>query len=145
MSDGPWGSRDGSTPTPPAPAQTSVPETRTPGAPRVDKGQSLPWAIGSTVLLGGLLMVVFGLLRLGKLIRMVPHSVMLGFVNGLAIIIALAQLEHFRDGEAWLSGSALYLMLGLVALTLGSLAAAWRFTDGNHRKRRLATEQSRLE
>lgn len=35
--------------------------------------------------------------------------------------------------------------LGLVALTLGSLAAAWRFTDGNHRKRRLATEQSRLE
>ena len=52
-----------------------------------------------------MLMIAFGLLRLGKLIRMVPHSVMLGFVNGLAIIIALAQLEHFRK-RAWLGGNA---------------------------------------
>ncbi|MDF3935035.1 SulP family inorganic anion transporter [Pseudomonas citronellolis] len=72
----------------------------------------------ATVLLGGLVMIAFGLLRLGKLVRMVPHPVMLGFVNGLAIVIALAQLEHFKTGEAWLSGSPLYLMLGLVALTM---------------------------
>lgn len=72
----------------------------------------------ATVLLGGLIMVAFGLLRLGKLVRMVPHPVMLGFVNGLAIIIALAQLEHFKAGEAWLSGTPLYLMLGLVAATM---------------------------
>lgn len=72
----------------------------------------------ATVLLGGLLMVAFGLLRLGKLVRMVPHPVMLGFVNGLAIVIALAQLEHFKRGEGWLSGAPLYLMLGLVAVTM---------------------------
>src|ERR1700710_1093464 len=50
----------------------------------------------ATVLLGGLVMMAFGLLRLGKLVRMVPHPVMLGFVNGLAIVIALAQLEPFQ-------------------------------------------------
>ena len=72
----------------------------------------------ATVLLGGTLMVLFGLLRLGKLIRLVPYPVMLGFVNGLAIVIALAQLEHFKTGETWLSGTPLYLMVGLVALTM---------------------------
>src|SRR5471030_1377991 len=50
-----------------------------------------------TVILSGILMVLFGALRLGKLIRMVPHPVMLGFVNGLAIVIATAQLAHFRQ------------------------------------------------
>ena len=82
----------------------------------------------ATVLLGGLIMVAFGLLRLGKLIRMVPHPVMLGFVNGLAIIIALAQLEHFKDGEAWLSSTPLYLMLGLVALTMAIVYLLPRLT-----------------
>ncbi|MCG8908052.1 SulP family inorganic anion transporter [Pseudomonas sp. DP-17] len=72
----------------------------------------------ATVLLGGVVMILFGLLRLGKLVRMVPHPVMLGFVNGLAIVIAMAQLEHFKDGERWLSGNPLYVMLGLVALTM---------------------------
>jgi len=82
----------------------------------------------ATVLLGGLIMVAFGLLRLGKLIRMVPHPVMLGFVNGLAIIIALAQLEHFKDGKAWLSGTPLYLMLGLVATTMAIVYLLPRLT-----------------
>ena len=72
----------------------------------------------ATVLLGGVLMMLFGALRLGKLIRLVPYPVMLGFVNGLAIVIALAQLEHFKAGEHWLGGASLYLMLGLVALTM---------------------------
>ncbi|WP_459206058.1 SulP family inorganic anion transporter [Pseudomonas sp. MLB6B] len=72
----------------------------------------------ATVLLGGALMVLFGLLRLGKLIRLVPYPVMLGFVNGLAIVIAMAQLEHFKTGEQWLRGTPLYLMVGLVALTM---------------------------
>ncbi|MFC2972869.1 SulP family inorganic anion transporter [Azotobacter bryophylli] len=82
----------------------------------------------ATVLLGGLIMVAFGLLRLGKLVRMVPHPVMLGFVNGLAIIIALAQLEHFKAGEAWLSGTPLYLMLGLVAATMAVVYLLPRLT-----------------
>ena len=72
----------------------------------------------ATVLLGGLIMLAFGLLRLGKLVRMVPHSVMLGFVNGLAIIIAMAQLDHFKEGATWLTGAPLYLMIGLVVLTM---------------------------
>lgn len=82
----------------------------------------------ATVLLGGLIMVAFGLLRLGKLIRMVPHPVMLGFVNGLAIVIALSQLEHFKDGEAWLGGNSLTLMLGLVAATMAIVYLLPRLT-----------------
>ncbi|GLH32645.1 MULTISPECIES: SulP family inorganic anion transporter [Pseudomonas] len=72
----------------------------------------------ATVLLGGVVMILFGLLRLGKLVRLVPYPVMLGFVNGLAIVIAMAQLEHFKTGEQWLSGTPLWLMIGLVALTM---------------------------
>lgn len=73
----------------------------------------------ATTVLAGVIMLLFGLLRLGKLVRMVPHPVMLGFVNGLAIIIAWSQLEHFHDAQgAWLSGRALWLMIGLVLLTM---------------------------
>ncbi|MBN3728372.1 SulP family inorganic anion transporter [Burkholderia sp. Ac-20379] len=76
----------------------------------------------ATVVLSGVLMMLFGLLRLGKLIRMVPHPVMIGFVNGLAIIIAMAQLEHFKQatphGEAWLQGTPLLVMAALVAATM---------------------------
>ncbi|MFL9926303.1 SulP family inorganic anion transporter [Herbaspirillum lusitanum] len=89
-----------------------------------------------TVVLGGIIMVLFGLLRLGKLIRMVPHPVMLGFVNGLAIIIAMAQLEHFRAGThgaggigaPWLQGTPLLVMAGLVALTMAIVYVLPRFT-----------------
>lgn len=73
----------------------------------------------ATVVLSGLLMLLFGALRLSKLIRMVPHPVMLGFVNGLAIVIALSQLEHFHNSAGgWLAGPALWSMIGLVALTM---------------------------
>ena len=82
----------------------------------------------ATVLLGGLIMMAFGLLRLGKLVRMVPHPVMLGFVNGLAIVIALAQLEHFKRDGAWLSSAPLYLMAGLVALTMAIVYLLPRLT-----------------
>ncbi|CAN7700472.1 SulP family inorganic anion transporter [Pseudomonas sp. LjRoot277] len=82
----------------------------------------------ATVLLGGLIMLAFGLLKLGKLVRMVPHPVMLGFVNGLAIIIALAQLEHFKSDGVWLSGTPLYLMAGLVAVTMAIVYLLPRLT-----------------
>ena len=77
-----------------------------------------------TVILCGLLQIAIGLGRLGKLIRMVPHSVMLGFVNGLAIVILLAQVNSFKtlspDSElVFLSGSRLALMLLLVGVTMG--------------------------
>ncbi|MFT4558595.1 MAG: SulP family sulfate permease, partial [Planctomycetaceae bacterium] len=76
-----------------------------------------------TVILCGLLQIAVGLGRLGKLIRMVPHPVMLGFVNGLAIVIGLAQLGSFKTLSAggeliYLTGQPLFLMLGLVATTM---------------------------
>ncbi|MFK7736804.1 MAG: SulP family inorganic anion transporter [Pirellulaceae bacterium] len=76
------------------------------------------------VILCGLIQIATGIGRLGKLIRMVPHSVMLGFVNGLAIVIGMAQLGSFKtldsnSGElVFLSGSQLWIMLALVALTM---------------------------
>ena len=77
-----------------------------------------------TVILCGLLQISVGIGRLGKFIRMVPHSVMLGFVNGLAIVIGLAQLGSFKTLSAngdlvFLSGTRLVIMLALIALTMG--------------------------
>lgn len=99
----------------------------------------------ATVVLMGLLQITAGALRLGKFIRMVPHPVMMGFVNGLAIVIFLAQLSQFGeqgrpgwlDGTwlqgsvidvAWLQGQPLYLMLGLVFLTMLIIHFLPRFT-----------------
>ncbi len=77
----------------------------------------------AAVVLMGLIQILFGVLRLGKFIRLVPHPVFLGFVNGLALVIFLAQLQHFKVGDEtgavhWLSGNALYIMVGLVVLTM---------------------------
>ncbi|MFV8818578.1 SulP family inorganic anion transporter [Haliea sp. E17] len=89
----------------------------------------------AAVVLMGILQITAGALRLGKFIRMVPHPVMLGFVNGLAIVIFMAQLQQFgTPGEAgwaagtflegsvldvaWLEGAAMYLLCGLVLLTM---------------------------
>ncbi|TGD76979.1 MULTISPECIES: SulP family inorganic anion transporter [Hymenobacter] len=89
--------------------------------------------IFATVILAGVLQVAAGVLRLGKFIRLVPHSVMFGFVNGLAIIIFLSQLVQFQTVDAagahqWLTGSALYTMLGLVGLTILIIAGLPRLT-----------------
>lgn len=72
-----------------------------------------------TLILAGLIQVAAGVLRLGKFVRMIPHSVMMGFVNGLAIVIFLSQLGMFKSQGEWLSGSTLSTMIGLVALTMG--------------------------
>lgn len=77
----------------------------------------------AAVLLAGVLQITAGVLKLGKFIRMVPHPVMLGFVNGLAIVIFLAQLGQFMvkgsDGEmAWMQGEMLYTMGILIAATM---------------------------
>ena len=76
-----------------------------------------------TVVLMGVIQILIGWLRLGKFIRLVPHPVMLGFVNGLAIVIFLAQLPQFTidpttPGSNWKTGSDLYLMCGLVLMTM---------------------------
>lgn len=72
----------------------------------------------AAVVLMGIIQILAGLLKLGKFIRFVPHPVMIGFVNGLAIVIFTSQFEHFQHHGAWLKGSELYIMLGLTALTM---------------------------
>ena len=83
----------------------------------------------ATVVLMGLLQITAGVLRWGKYIRMVPHPVMLGFVNGLAIVIFLAQLTQFKTAEGnWMPGDQMVVMLGLVALTMGIIYLMPRLT-----------------
>lgn len=77
----------------------------------------------AAVVLMGLIQLLVGFLKLGKLIRLVPHPVVFGFVNGLAIVIALAQLAEFKTIDTsglatWLTGGSLYLMIGLVVATM---------------------------
>ncbi|WP_170377898.1 SulP family inorganic anion transporter [Ruegeria profundi] len=94
----------------------------------------------ATVVLMGILQVIAGAMHWGRFIRLVPHPVMLGFVNGLAIVIFLAQMGQFKvpgtmentghgmSGGEWLSGVQLYTMLGLVALTMAVIWVMPRIT-----------------
>ena len=87
----------------------------------------------ATVVLMGILQMLFAVAKLGKFIRMVPHPVMLGFVNGLAIVIFLAQFGHFKtvaaDGTAtWLSGPPLHIMMGLIVITIAIIYLLPRLT-----------------
>ena len=76
-----------------------------------------------TVILMGFIQILAGVLKLGKFVRLIPHPVMMGFVNGLAIVIFLSQLGMFKtsgiDGLVWMQGQELWTMIGLVALTMG--------------------------
>lgn len=77
----------------------------------------------AAIVMMGVIQVLAGILHLGKFIRMVPHPVMLGFVNGLAIVIFLAQLGQFKTADAagdmqWMVGSQMFTMLGLVVATM---------------------------
>jgi SulP family sulfate permease len=94
----------------------------------------------ATVILMGILQILAGVFHLGKFIRLVPHPVMLGFVNGLAIVIFLAQLSQFKvpgTAEAsegifsgqWLSGLPLVLMLALIGLTMAIIWIMPRITN----------------
>ncbi len=95
----------------------------------------------ATVVLMGIIQITSGIFKLGKFIRLVPHPVMLGFVNGLAIVIFLAQLTQFQvpgtaevsghgmSGGEWLSGWPLVLMLALVALTMAVIWAVPKITS----------------
>lgn len=87
----------------------------------------------ATVILMGIIQILAGVLKFGKFVRLIPHSVMLGFVNGLAIIIFLAQLSQFKyvNSEgivSWLESKDMILMLGLVALTMFIIHFLPKFT-----------------
>ena len=79
------------------------------------------WLFITLLLVGGF-QILAGVFRLGKFVRLIPHPVMMGFVNGLAIVIFLSQLNLFKttaDGQSqWMQGSALWTMLALVGLTM---------------------------
>ena len=77
----------------------------------------------ATVILMGIIQLLAGIFKLGKFIRMVPEPVMLGFVNGLAIVICISQLSQFKTinsigDSVWISGNTLYYSIGFVALTM---------------------------
>lgn len=82
----------------------------------------LQWLFITLLFVGGI-QILAGVLRLGKFVRLIPHPVMMGFVNGLAIVIFLSQLGLFKEnieGEMqWMEGRSLWIMLGLVLLTMG--------------------------
>ena len=82
----------------------------------------------ATLVLMWVLQMLFWVFWLGRLVRLIPHTVMLGFVNGLAIIIFLSQLEQFKVWENWMSGTQLIIMLGLIALTMAIIHYLPKFT-----------------
>jgi SulP family sulfate permease len=75
-----------------------------------------------TVMLMGAIQILAGVFKLGKFVRLIPHPVMMGFVNGLAIVIFISQLGMFKTsdqgGQVWMQGPTLWTMIGLVALTM---------------------------
>jgi len=88
-----------------------------------------PEYIFATVVLAGIIQIIAGVFRLGKLMRLVPHPVIFGFVNGLAIIIFMSQLDQFKDSSGlWMQGPELYMMLGLVLLTMVIIWGLPKFT-----------------
>lgn len=87
----------------------------------------------AAVVLTGIIQFLAGVLNLGRFIRIVPHPVMLGFVNGLAIVIFLAQLNQFKIPDAsgtlhWMTGTPLYLMIALVCTAMAIIHYLPRFT-----------------
>ena len=78
--------------------------------------------IFAAVALAGVFQILVGVLKLGKFVRLIPQPVMYGFLNGLAIVIFMSQLEQFQFKESgissWISGTPLYTMLGLTLLTV---------------------------
>lgn len=86
----------------------------------------------AAVALAGVFQILAGIFKLGKFIRLVPQPVMYGFVNGLAVVIFMAQLEQFKtviNGKvSWLSGTPLMIMASLVALTIAIVIVLPRFT-----------------
>jgi SulP family sulfate permease len=89
------------------------------GAPSDELGL---YYLFSTVILMGGIQILAGVFKLGKFVRLIPHPVMMGFVNGLAIVIFISQLGMFKisgqGGQFWMQGYTLWTMIGLVALTM---------------------------
>lgn len=92
----------------------------------------LQWLFISLLVVGGIQMTT-GFLRLGKFVRLIPHSVMMGFVNGLAIVIFLSQISLFKENVngnmQWLQGNELYIMIALIIVTMLIMWLLPKWTD----------------
>lgn len=86
----------------------------------------------AAIVLAGIMQMLVGIFKLGKFVRLIPQPVMFGFLNGLAVIIFMAQVAQFKiveNGvESWMSGSALYIMGGLTLLTIAIVFVLPKFT-----------------
>lgn len=95
------------------------------------KSHGLEYVFGA-IALAGVIQIFVGIFKLGKFIRLVPQPVMFGFVNGLAIVIFMSQLEQFKTtvhgNVEWLSGTPFFIMAALVALTIAIVVVLPRFT-----------------
>ena len=91
----------------------------------------LQWLFITLLVVGGI-QILAGILKLGKFVRLIPHPVMMGFVNGLAIVIFLSQLNLFKENvngtQVFMQGKNLWIMLGLVALTMAIMFGLPKFT-----------------
>ena len=81
-----------------------------------------------TLVLTGILQMLFGIAKMGKFVRLIPHPVMLGFVNGLAIIIFLAQMDQLKVAGEWMTGMPAVIMGGLILLTMAIMHFLPKFT-----------------
>ncbi|WP_312399030.1 SulP family inorganic anion transporter [Sphingobacterium sp.] len=90
-------------------------------------GQGVEYLFAAVVLAGVLQMLV-GVFKLGKFVRLIPQPVMYGFLNGLAIIIFMAQVQQFKSADGWMQGPALYTMAGLTLLTIVIVIVLPKFT-----------------
>ncbi len=92
----------------------------------------LQWLFITLLLVGGI-QIMAGVFKMGKFVRLIPHPVMMGFVNGLAIVIFLSQLGLFKDtaieGTPWLAGNDMLIMIGLVALTMAIMFFLPKITE----------------
>ena len=82
----------------------------------------------AAVVLTGFIQIAFGVLKLGKFIRLVPHPVFLGFVNGIAMVIFIGQIKQFKVGESWITGEPLMIMLVIIAITMAIIHFLPRLT-----------------
>ncbi len=89
----------------------------------VEYGNNIEPSLGyqflfAVIIIAGIIQIIFGLLKLGRFIRLVPHPVMIGFVNGLAIVICVGQFGFFKSHGHYLTGAPLYTMIALIVLTM---------------------------
>src|SRR6056300_39493 len=82
----------------------------------------------AAVVVTGVFQILFGLMRLGKFIRIVPHPVFLGFVNGIAIVIFLGQVKQFKVDDVWISGEPLMIMFLIIIVTMSIIYFLPKFT-----------------